>query len=91
MSSLCQNPDIFLCIFYLVTICSDSDSYFLEMGTLTQIRIGLGCLTFPGIGPWRGQYAFLMSKTRMLMHFQPLIIVLGFSASYFLEIVMPIR
>ena len=38
-----------------------------------------------------GQYAFLMSKTRLLMHFQPLIIVLGFSASYFLEMVMPIR
>ena len=26
----------------------------------------------------------------MFMHFQPLIIVLGFSASYFLEMVMPI-
>ena len=59
--------------------------------TLTQIRMGLGCVTFPGIGPRRGQYAFLMSKSRMLMHFQLLIIVLGFSASYFLEMVMPIR
>ena len=98
MSSLCQNPEIFMCILYLVTICSDSASYFLEMsiliilvGTLTQIRMGLGCITFPGIGPKMGQYAFLMSKTRMLMHFQPLIIVLGFSASYFLKMVMPIR
>ena len=98
MSSLCQNPEIFICILYSVTICSDSASYFLEMsiliilvGTLTQIRMGLDCITFPGIGPRRGQYAFLMSKTRMLMHFQPLIIVLGFSASYFLEMVIPIR
>ena len=33
----------------------------------------------------------IMSKTRMLMHFQPLIIVLGFSVSYFLEMVMPIK
>ena len=73
MSSLCQNPGIFICILYLVTICSDSASYFLEMsiliilvGTLTQIRMGLGCITFPGIGPRRGQYAFLMSKSRML-------------------------
>ena len=73
-------------------------SYFLEMsiliileGTLTQIRMGLGCITFPGIGQRKGQYAFLMSKSRILMHFQLLIIVLGFSASYFLEMVMPIR
>ena len=98
MSSLCQSLEIFICIFYLVTICSDSASYVLEMsiliilmGALTQIRMGLGCITFPGIGPRRGQYAFLMSKTRMLMHFQPLVIVLGFSAVYFLEMVMPIR
>ena len=98
VSFLCQNPEIFICILYLVTNCSDSAPYFLEMsiliilvGTLTQIKIGLGCITFPGIGPRRGQYAFLVSKTRMLMHFQSLIIVLGFSASYFLEMVMPIR
>ena len=58
---------------------------FLEMsiliilvGTLTQIRMGLGCIIFPGIGPGRGQYAFLMSKSRILMLFQPLIIVLRF-------------
>ena len=98
MSSLCQKHEIFICILYLVTICSDSASYFLEIsiliilvGTLTQIRMGLGCITFPGIGPRRGQYAFLMSKTRTLMHFQPLIIVLGFSACCFLEMVMSIR
>ena len=86
-----------VCLLYVkilkyLYICSDSASYFLEMsiliilvGTLTQVRMGLGCITFPGIGPRRGQYAFLMSKSRMLMHFQPLIIVLGFSASYYLE------
>ena len=51
MSSLCQNPEIFICMLYLVTICSDSASYFLEMsiliilvGALTQIRMGLGCI-----------------------------------------------
>ena len=88
----------YLYILYLVTNCSDSASYFFEMsiliilvGTLTQIRMGLGCITFPDIGPRRGQYAFLMSKSRMLMHFQSLIIVLGFSASYFLETVMSVR
>ena len=69
MSSLCQKPEIFICILYLVTICKDSSPYFLEISiliilvdTLTQIRMGLGCITFPGIGPRRGQYAFLMSK-----------------------------
>ena len=55
------------------------------VGTLTQIRMGLGCITFPGIGPRRGQYAFLMSKSRMLIHFQPLIIVLGFQPVIFLK------
>ena len=92
MSSLCQNPEIFICILHLVTICSDSASYFLEMsiliifvGTLTQIRMGLGCITFPGLGPRRGQNAFLMSKSRMLIHFQPLIIVLGFQPLIFLK------
>ena len=34
MSSLCQNPEIFICILYSVTICSDSASYFLEMSIL---------------------------------------------------------
>ena len=65
MSSLCQIPEIFICILYLVIICSDTASYFLEMsiqiilvGTLTQIRMGLGCITFPGIGPRRVQHAF---------------------------------
>ena len=98
MSSLCQNPEIFICTLYLITICSDSDSYFLEIsipiilvGTLIQIRMGLGCIIFPGIGPRRGQYAFLMSKSRILMHFKPLIIVLDFSVFYFLEMGMPIR
>ena len=38
-----------------------------------------------------GQYAFIISKSRIFMHFQPLIIVLGFSASSFLEMIMPVR
>ena len=38
-----------------------------------------------------GQYVFRMSKSRIFIHFQPLFIVLGFSASSFLEMVMPIR
>ena len=42
------------------------------VGTLTQLRMGLCCITFPDIGPRRDQYAFLMSNSRMLMYFQPL-------------------
>ena len=50
-------------------------------------RIGVGCITFPGMGPRRGQYT-LMSKSRFFMHFQLSIILLGNSASHFLEMTM---
>ena len=57
MSSLCQNPDLFICILYQNIIFSDSASYFLEMsmliilvGTMTQLRMGVGCITFPRMG-----------------------------------------
>ena len=33
-----------------------------EVGTLIQIRIGVGSATFPIMGPTRGQYVFLMTK-----------------------------
>ena len=39
-------------------------------------------------GPRRGQYALLMSKSRFFMHFQLSIIVLGISATHFLEMTM---
>ena len=75
MYSSCQNPEWFICILYLVIICSDSVSYFLEMrmfivlvGTLTETRMGVSCITFPAMGPRRGQYAFLMSKSRTLFY-----------------------
>ena len=81
-----------ICILHLITICSDSASYFFEMsiliicvGTQTQMRMGLGCTIFPSIGPRKGHYAFLMSKSRMLIHFQPLIIVLSFQPLIFLK------
>ena len=34
------------------------------VGTMTQLRMGVGCITFLRMGPRRGQYAFLMSKSR---------------------------
>ena len=43
---------------------------------------------FSWYGPKIGQYALLMSKSRFFMHFQLSIIVLGISASHFLEITM---
>ena len=69
MSSLCQNPERFICILYQNIIFSDSASYFLEMSmliilisTLTQLRMGVECITFPGMGSKRDQYAFIQSK-----------------------------
>ena len=48
MSSLCQNPELFICILYQNIIFSNSASYFLEMRmliilvcTLSQFRIGV--------------------------------------------------
>ena len=78
--------------------CCDSASYFLKLimlislvGTLSQTRMGEVCITFSGIGPRRSQCALLMSKFRFLMHFQLFIIILDYSASNFLEMIMPIK
>ena len=40
ISSSFQNPEIFICILYLATICSDSASYFIEMCTVI-ILVGI--------------------------------------------------
>ena len=73
--SLCHNPELFISILYQNIIFSDSASYFLEMSmviilvhvdTMTQLRMRVGCIIFPGMGHRRGQYAFLMSKSRMV-------------------------
>ena len=77
MYSLCQNPELLICIHNQNIISSDSAFYFLEMsmliilvGTLTQLKMGVGCITFPGMGPRRDQYAFpIMSKSRILCMF----------------------
>ena len=61
-----------------------------SVSTLTRIKMREGYITFPGMGSRRGQYAFLMSQSRFFMHFRPLIIILGYSASYFLETSMPV-
>ena len=68
MSSLCQNPELFICILYQNIIFSDSASYFFEMsmliilvGTMTQLRMWIGCITFPRMGPRRGQYIVLIN------------------------------
>ena len=58
MSSLCQTPELFICILYQNIIFSDSTSYFLEMsmliilvGTMTQLRMGWVALYFLVWGP----------------------------------------
>ena len=64
MPSLCQNSDCFM--HFQLSIIVLSNSHFLEMtmvisktGTLIQIRIGIGSVTFPIMGLMRGQYFFV--------------------------------
>ena len=57
-------------------------------GSFVFHRIGVGYITFPGVGPRMCQYALLMSNSRFLMHFQLSIIVLDNSVSHFLEMTM---
>ena len=56
------------------------------VGTVSQIRMGDVCITFTGMGSRGGKYAILMSKFGFLMHVCLFIIILGYSASYFLAI-----
>ena len=57
------------------------------VGTLSQIRMGDVCITFTGMGSRRGQYALLMSKFGFLTHVCLfIIIIMGYSASYVLEL-----
>ena len=74
MPSLCQNSDCFM--HFQLSIIVLSNSHFLEMtmlisktGTLIQIRIGVGSVTLPIMGPLRGQYVFLMTKSIFLCVF----------------------
>ena len=60
------------------------------VGTLAQIKMGVGCITFHGMWPRMSQYAFLTSESRFVMHFRTLNFILGCSASYFLEMIMPV-
>ena len=56
---------------------------------LNQTRIGVGSITFHRKSPMRGQqYVFLISKSRNLGTFLLSIIILGNSASHFLEMMM---
>ena len=49
-----------------------------KVSTLIQIRIGVGSATFPIMGPMRGQYVFLITKTHIFMLFSSFsIIILG--------------
>ena len=92
MSSVCQNSKFFIChccILYLVIICSDSFCYFLEMSMLIILvypdsnKNGDRLHHISWYGHRRGQYAFLVLKSRIVYAFWPLIIILGFSTSLF--------
>ena len=97
MSSLCQNPEIFMCILYLVTICSDSASYFLEILLFPwneyhyfgwypcSKKNGAGLHHISWYRAKEGSICLPYVKIQMLIHFQPLIIVLGFQPLIFLK------
>ena len=70
MSSLCPNLEFCIQFLYSVTMSADSGFYFFEIivlisleGTPTQIRIGVGNITFHARGSMRGQYVFFMPKS----------------------------
>ena len=78
MSSLWQNPDVFIVFFlFSIIISGDTASYFIKMFmlislclfilislecTLAQTRMGFGRLTLPSRGAMMDQYVFLMAK-----------------------------
>ena len=61
----------FIYILFSFIVLGNTVSHLIEMsmlisyvGMLTQTRIGIGSVTSPRMGPMRGQYAFLISKSR---------------------------
>ena len=49
-----------------------------KVGTLIQIRMGVDSVTFPIMGPMRGQYVFLKTKIQNFFAFPSFnIIILG--------------
>ena len=70
----------FIVLGYSVSHLIEISMLISQVGMLTQTRTGIGKGT-----RGRGQYALLMSKSRFFIHFQLSVIVLGISASHFLE------
>ena len=54
-----------------------------KVGTLIQLRIGLGSLMFPIMGPMWGQYVFLMPNPYFHVFSSFNIIILGNQASFY--------
>ena len=80
----------FVYILFSFIVLGNSVSHLIEMsmliglvGTLTQTRIGIDRVTFPRMGPMRGQYNFLISESRNWCTFPLTIIIRGNSASHF--------
>ena len=69
MSSLCPNLEICIRFVYSFTIPNASAFYFIEIsvliswiGTQTQIRMGIGSITFHARGTMRGQICIPYAK-----------------------------
>ena len=56
-----------------------------KVGTLIQIRIGVGSATFPIMGPMRGQYVFLMKNIHIFMLFSSLILLFCVIEPHFIK------
>ena len=69
MSPLCPNLEICICFVYSFTIPNASAFYFIGIivlisciGTQTQIRMGIGSITFHARGTMRGQICIPYAK-----------------------------
>ena len=72
---MCKSRNVYTFYFHL-SFFGNSASHSIEMimlvslvDMLTQTRIGVGSVTFSRMGPMRGQYVFLISKSRNLCTF----------------------
>ena len=71
MSSVWQNPEVFMGFLFSISVSRDSASYFIAMimlinleCTLAQTRMEFGRVTCPSKGSMGGQFVFLTAKSR---------------------------
>ena len=93
MSSLWQNPRVFIGFLFSISISGDSATYFSEMfllisfaGTQTRTRMRHGRVIFPSKWSMTGSVC-LYGKIPKFLCVKLSIIIFGGSASYFIQMV----